>query len=77
MSRYCGPDNSEPILRAAAEWREKALINAGSVFSVEQLWTTPNIESIQFIEAQAAKAYWGAWRTVDSKASGQLRGGSC
>ena len=32
MSRYCGPDNSEPILRAASEWREKALIEAGSVF---------------------------------------------
>jgi 5-methylcytosine-specific restriction protein B len=53
MSRYCGTDNSEPILRAAAEWRERALIGAGSVFSTEQLWNTPTIESLRrhFIDA--------------------------
>lgn len=53
MSRYCGTDNSEPILRAAAEWRERSLVGAGSVFSAEQLWNRSNIESLRhhFIDA--------------------------
>ena len=54
MSRYCGNHKSEPILRAAAEWREKALVGTGSVFSGGQLWDIPTISSLcrHFVDAE-------------------------
>jgi MoxR-like ATPase len=47
MARYCGTNNSEPILRAAEHWREKALLAEGSVFSARSLWRDSYLSSLQ------------------------------
>nr|WP_315596599.1 DUF3578 domain-containing protein [uncultured Cupriavidus sp.] len=44
MSRYCGDDDSKPILEAAAHWRDTALLGRGSVLTSEQLWTSSALE---------------------------------
>lgn len=47
MSRYCGDDRDpEPILKAAAHWRDVALLGQGSVFGAGQLWTVDNLKAI-------------------------------
>ncbi|MGO4811343.1 McrB family protein [Cupriavidus sp. 2MCAB6] len=40
MSRYCGDDDSKPILEAAAHWRDSALLGGGSVLTSNKLWTS-------------------------------------
>lgn len=47
MSRYCAEIDSTPVLAAAAQWRDLALISDGSVFTSEAIWTLPNIETIE------------------------------
>lgn len=47
MSRYCGEMNSEPILRAAAEWRTRCLESDGSVFSDKMLWSVDNLTEVR------------------------------
>ena len=46
MSRFCGEDNADPVLRAAEEWRDRALRQGGSVFSDSALWSLANIEDL-------------------------------
>lgn len=47
MSRYCGTDtNSEPILRAAARWRDDCLLAGRSILGQEPLWQPSFIREI-------------------------------
>jgi hypothetical protein len=46
MSRFCGAENVDPILTAALQWRDRALIGGGSVFGDGQLWTLQNLEQL-------------------------------
>ena len=43
MSRL---SNAEPILDTADQWKQQCLLDSGSVFSNEQLWTLDNFESL-------------------------------
>ena len=54
MSRYCGEDNADSVLRAASEWRDRALIHGTSVFSDRVLWSGANIEDLHrfYVEAE-------------------------
>ena len=47
MSRYCGEENPEPILRAGEEWRLRTLLRDGSLFSENALWTEQNLRSLE------------------------------
>lgn len=47
MSRFCGEIDTAPILEAAAVWRDKCLIQDGSVLSEAALWTTPKLEELE------------------------------
>jgi len=46
MSRYCGEMSVEPVLSAAAHWRNVAMLREGSVFSEKTLWTVRNLEAL-------------------------------
>ena len=37
---------TEPILQAAEQWKQRCLLDGGSVFSDEQLWTLENFETL-------------------------------
>lgn len=37
------PSPDHPVLRAAARWRERCLLNDGSVFTQKSLWTAENV----------------------------------
>jgi 5-methylcytosine-specific restriction enzyme B len=52
MSRYCGTNDSGPVLDAAEHWRRQALQSDGSVFSNTTLWTQAHIDSLvtHFVE---------------------------
>ena len=52
MARYCGNQDSTGTLKAAAHWRDAALVVDGSVFTQQQLWTHENVESFHtyFVE---------------------------
>lgn len=47
MSRYCGETDPTPALQAAGEWRERALLNNGSVLSENSLWQLPHLEALE------------------------------
>ncbi|ARV17031.1 5-methylcytosine-specific restriction enzyme B [Curvibacter sp. AEP1-3] len=47
MSRYCGDVNTFPILEAATQWRDRALVEDGSVFTDRNLWTSAGLESLE------------------------------
>lgn len=38
---------AEPVLEAAARWREDCLLGSGSIFTSESLWTRENAEALQ------------------------------
>lgn len=38
--------HAEPILQAAEQWKQRCLLDGGSVFSKEQLWTLDNFETL-------------------------------
>jgi 5-methylcytosine-specific restriction enzyme B len=46
------PNNSTKILAAARNWRDAALLGGASIFSVEQVWTTSNIEALERVFTQ-------------------------
>ena len=46
MSRYIGDTDPDPVLAAAAHWRDSALLGEGSVFSSEALWTADGLEAL-------------------------------
>lgn len=47
MSRYCGEKIVGPILSAAKQWKEKCLLQNGSVFSKKSLWESQYLESLE------------------------------
>src|SRR5882724_3724809 len=46
MSRYCGEVNTDPILGAAAHWREQALLGGGSMLGAERIWNTEALDAL-------------------------------
>ncbi|MFC4309779.1 AAA family ATPase [Steroidobacter flavus] len=52
MSRFCGDIDPAPVFAAASVWRDRALLNDGSVFSESALWTTGNLAELvrHFVE---------------------------
>lgn len=44
MSRYCGSKDPSAVLVASAHWRDVALLENGSVFGVDQIWTADNLK---------------------------------
>ena len=40
------PDSSHPVLRAAARWRDRCLLDEGSVFTKKRLWTSENVAQL-------------------------------
>lgn len=47
MSRYCGRDDSAPILSVANHWRDQAFLLDGSVFDDRALWTVEGLEALE------------------------------
>lgn len=47
MSRYTGEEQADQILEAASEWRQRCLINGGSLFSNKNLWNSQNLAEIE------------------------------
>lgn len=47
MSRYTGKDQTADILLAANEWRQRCLINGGSLFSNNNLWNSQHLAEIE------------------------------
>lgn len=47
MARYCGEDNSEFILEAADQWKQRCLLEQGSVFSERKLWNLDNLAQLE------------------------------
>ena len=47
MSRYTGEEQAEQILKAASEWRQRCLINGGSLFSNKNLWNSQYLAEIE------------------------------
>jgi len=47
MSRYCAEIDTTPILDAAAQWRDRALVRDGSVFTEDSFWTLPRLETLE------------------------------
>jgi 5-methylcytosine-specific restriction enzyme B len=52
MGRYCGDRDPEPLIAAAAFWRQVAFVGDGSVFSEQPLWTEANAATLvrEFVE---------------------------
>jgi len=46
MSRYCAEVNTKPILDAAVRWKGMALLDDGSVFTDQRLWTVEGLEAL-------------------------------
>ena len=40
------PDSSHPVLRAAARWRDRCLLDEGSVLTEKRLWTSENVTQL-------------------------------
>lgn len=47
MSRYTGEEKADQILEAASEWRQRCLINGGSLFSKKNLWDSQHLVEIE------------------------------
>ncbi|BAK13746.1 5-methylcytosine-specific restriction enzyme subunit McrB [Pantoea ananatis AJ13355] len=47
MSRYTGKEQAHQILEAASEWRQRCLINGGSLFSNKNLWDSQHLAEIE------------------------------
>lgn len=52
MGRFCGDLDPMPLFEAASVWRSRALLNDGSVFSGQSLWTSRNLSELvqSFVE---------------------------
>ncbi|MBR1270454.1 AAA family ATPase [Bradyrhizobium sp. AUGA SZCCT0222] len=46
MSRFACEKDISAVLRAAAHWRDQALLSQGSIFSSEKVWATQNIVTL-------------------------------
>ena len=71
MARYCGDHNAEPILAAAARWRDAGLKRDGSVFTDASLWREENLAAPQTHFVDAPDEGEG---TFFEKLEGQLSG---
>lgn len=47
MSRYTGAEQADQILKAASEWRQRCLIDGGSLFSNKNLWNSQYLAEIE------------------------------
>ena len=47
MARYCGKQNSKPILTAADLWRQQCAQAGGAVFSDDSLWNAENFQALE------------------------------
>ncbi len=47
MSRYCAEKIVEPILNSAAQWKQKCLLDNGSIFSDKNLWVSKNLDALE------------------------------
>lgn len=47
MSRYTGAEQADQILKAASEWRQRCLIDGGSLFSYKNLWNSQYLAEIE------------------------------
>ena len=71
MARYCADKNSEPILKAAEGWRDRALLREGSVFGEGNLWREEHLHALQTHFVDAPDEGEG---TFFEKLKGQLTG---
>ena len=46
MSRYCGDKDSIKIIEAVDTWKDRCLLNDGSVFSNENIWTLGSLSEL-------------------------------
>ena len=46
MSRYCGNKDSTEVIKAADIWKDKCLLNDGSVFSNDAVWTQESLTEL-------------------------------
>ncbi|MGC0957208.1 hypothetical protein WKH22_04880 [Pantoea agglomerans] len=47
MSRYTGAEQADQILKSASEWRQRCLIDGGSLFSNKNLWNSQYLAEIE------------------------------
>lgn len=47
MARYCGIRTPGPILAIAEEWKQKCLLQGGSIFTGQSIWTPENINYLE------------------------------
>lgn len=47
MSRFTGEEKAEQILKAASEWRQRCLLNGGSLFSNNNIWNSQYLAEIE------------------------------
>lgn len=47
MSRYSGEEQADQILKAASEWRQRCLIDGGSLFSNKNRWDSQHLAEIE------------------------------
>ncbi|WP_419941202.1 AAA family ATPase [Candidatus Palauibacter sp.] len=66
--------NTETILAAAAEWRQRCLLKEGSLFSERALWTRTNFEELRVLFVKRPEADSGP--SFLEKLEKQLRSGS-
>ena len=78
MARWIGPDHEyiNRILDAADEWKTRCLLESGSVFTDESLWTPENIGELEQlvldIESPPTTGTWGlkGWEQLKEKLTG-------
>ena len=51
------PSPDHPVLRAAARWRDRCLLNEGSVLTEKELWTSENVGYL--VQCFAENVDWG------------------
>ena len=47
MSRYCGEQDTEPILNAAKYWLQNCLLTDGAIFSDKSLWKMEHLQAME------------------------------
>lgn len=70
MSRYCGKNDSAPILSAANHWKDEAFLADGSVFDSRALWT---VEGLEALETHFVRNLDEGGGTFIAKLEGQLK----
>jgi len=47
MARYCGIRTPGPILAIAEQWKQKCLLDGGSIFTDQSIWTPENVAHLE------------------------------